>query len=400
MTPARSRARTARANASRADASSDTSTAPSTSGPAGPDVSILSPDERVSLRAGCDRFLGGDGGRVPSDILAAIASLPPDDLAADVYGDGGTVALLETEVRTLLGKPAAVFMPSGTMAQQIALRIHADRRHREVVAFHPTCHLELHEDKAYQRLHGLVARTVGDARELITLADLEEITEPLAALLIELPQREIGGRLPAWDDLVAQVEWARDHGAAVHLDGARLWESGPFYGRPLAEIAALFDSLYVSFYKGLGGVTGSMLLGEEDVIAEARLWRHRHGGTLYALWPYAASALAGLRLRLPRMPAYVERARAIAAALGEIDGVDVAPTPPQSPMMHIHLRTAPATALDGIRRLATEQRLWTWSGTWATDTPGIRIVELSVGDATLELSTDEVVAAVRELLPA
>jgi threonine aldolase len=168
----------------------------------------------------------------------------------------------------------------------------------------------------------------------------------------------------------------------------------------LAEIAALFDSLYVSFYKGLGGVTGSMLLGEEDVIAEARLWRHRHGGTLYALWPYAASALAGLRLRLPRMPAYVERARAIAAALGEIDGVDVAPTPPQSPMMHIHLRTAPATALDGIRRLATEQRLWTWSGTWATDTPGIRIVELSVGDATLELSTDEVVAAVRELLPA
>src|SRR6185436_8253445 len=107
-------------------------------------------------------------------------------------------------------------------------------------------------------------------------ADLEAVNEPLAALLIELPQREIGGRLPAWDDLVAQVTYAREHGAAVHLDGARLWESGPFYDRPLAEIAALFDTVYVSFYKGLGGLAGSMLLGEDDVVTEARAWRSRH----------------------------------------------------------------------------------------------------------------------------
>ena len=151
------------------------------------------------------------------------------------------------------------------MAQQIALRIHAERRGRKVVAFHPTSHLELWEDKAYQRLHGLVGRHVGDARELITLDDIEGIQEPLAALLLELPQREIGGRLPAWKDLVAQVGLARERGAAIHLDGARLWESGPFYGRPLAEIAALFDTVYVSFYKGLGAPSGSMLLGEEDV---------------------------------------------------------------------------------------------------------------------------------------
>ena len=88
-----------------------------------------------------------------------------------MYGDGGAVAALEREVGELLGKPAAAFMPSGTMAQQIALRIHADRRGRRVIAFHPTCHLEIHEDKAYQRLHGLVGRTVGDARSLMTLGD-------------------------------------------------------------------------------------------------------------------------------------------------------------------------------------------------------------------------------------
>ncbi len=244
-----------------------------------------------------------------------------DELSLDVYGDGGTVGILEEEVRTLLDKPAAAFMPSGTMIQQIALRIHADRRNRRVVAFHPTCHLELHEDKAYQRMHGLVGIPVGDRHNLITLADLEGIQEPLAALLIELPQREIGGQLPAWKDLVAQIDWAHKQGAAVHMDGARLWECGPFYGRPPSEIAALFDTVYVSFYKGLGGVAGGMLLGEEDVIAEAREWRHRHGGTLFGLWPYAAAALAGLRLRLPRMDAYVAHARAVAAALSAIDGV-------------------------------------------------------------------------------
>jgi len=355
--------------------------------------------ERLALREGCDRSVNGHGVSTPAAALAELATLQADELSTDIYGEGGTVGLLEGEVATLLGKPAAVFMPSGTMAQQIALRIHADRRNRWVVAFHPTCHLELHEDKAYQRLHGLVGRTVGDARELLTIADLEDLREPLAALLLELPQREIGGRLPTWEELVAQVGWVQDHGGAAHLDGARLWESGPFYGRPLSEITGLFDTVYVSFYKGLGGITGSMLLGDEDVVAEARLWRHRHGGTLYNLWPYAASGLAGLRLRLPRMPAYLDRARAIAAALASIDGVDVVPDPPQTPMMHVHLRTTPAAVLAGIRRQAKEQRLWTWAGSMSTDTPGIRRIELAVGDATLALTVDEVVAAVRALVP-
>ena len=285
------------------------------------------------------------------------------------------------------------------MAQQIALRVHADRRGRRVVAFHPTCHLELHEDKAYQRLHGLVGRTVGDPRRLLTLGDLEAVREPLAALVIELPQREIGGRLPAWDDLVAQVGHVRDRGAAVHLDGARLWEAQPFYGRPLAEIAALFDTVYVSFYKGLGAPAGSMLLGDDDVIAEARLWRHRHGGTLFGLWPYAAAGLAGLRSRLPRMADYGEHARAIATALAKIDGVEVVPDPPQTNMMHLHLRTTDAAVLAGIRRLATERKLWAFGGAAKVDTPGLRRLELTVGDSTLGFTPEEVADVVRELLP-
>ena len=355
--------------------------------------------ERRALRDTCDRAVQHHGMRTAADALAELASLPAADLAQDEYGNGGTVAILEAEVRDLLGKPAAAFMPSGTMAQQIALRVHADKRKRLVVAFHPTCHLELHEDKAYQRLHALVGRPLGDGRELLTLADLEDVREPLAALLFELPQREIGGRLPAWDDLVAQVGWARERGAAVHLDGARLWETGPYYDRPLAEIAALFDSVYVSFYKGLGGVAGSMLLGAEDVVTEARLWRKRHGGTLFQLWPYAAAGLVGLRLRLPRMDAYVAHARAIAEALSLVKGVDVVPDPPQTPMMHVHLRTTHAALVAGVRRMATEQRIWLWGGSSPTDTPAIRRIELTVGDATLGFTADEVAGFVRELLP-
>ncbi len=364
-----------------------------------PAATELSVAEQRALQAACDRALHGHGRRSAADLIAELATLGPRDLAVDTYGSGGSVGVLEDEVCGLLGKPAAVFMPSGTMIQQSALRIHADRRGRRVVAFHPTCHLEIHEDKAYQRLHGLVGLPVGDRRRMLVLADLEAIHEPFAALLIELPQREIGGWLPAWDDLVAQVEWARSRGAAIHLDGARLWESAPFYDRPLSEIAALFDTVYVSFYKGLGGTAGGMLLGEKDLVAEAREWRHRHGGTLFNLWPYAAAGLAGLRLRLPRMPAYLAHARAIAAALSRIDGVAVTPDPPHTPMMHIYLRTTPEAVIAGTRRLATEERLWSFGGSRVAETPGWRWVELSVGDAALALTPEEVAAAVRALLP-
>ena len=361
-------------------------------------VDYLPDEERLALRATCERTMWGHGLRTPAEMLAEISSLGSNELAADIYGSGGTVAILEEEVRTLLGKPAAVFMPSGTMIQQIALRIHADRRNRRVVAFHPTCHLELHEDQAYQRLHGLVGRPVGNADALISLADLEEVHEPLAALLLELPQREIGGALPAWKDLKVQVNWAHERGAAVHLDGARLWACGPFYDRTPAQIAALFDTVYVSFYKDMGGTAGGMLLGEEDVIAQAREWRHRHGGTLPALWPEAAAALAGVHLRLPRVGQYVAHARAIAGALA-FDGVAVVPDPPATNMMHIYLRTTAADVIDGIRRLAAEDKLWAFSGSMPADVPGYRRLELSVGDATLAFTPQEVAHAVASFLP-
>ena len=277
--------------------------------------------------AGAERFLNAWHGtpRV-RERLDALAQEAEDGERGDRYGEGERLQRLERRVAELLGKEAAVVMPSGTMAQQIAMRIWSERRRSRTIAFHPTCHLELHEEKGYERLHGLHGTLVGDPNGLVTLADLEALREPVAALLLELPQREIGGLLPEWDDLVAQTDWAREHEVARHLDGARLWEAQPYYDRPHAEIAGLFDSVYVSFYKGLGGMAGAALAGDEDLVSEARVWQRRHGGTLVTMFPFVIAAEAALDERLERMPAYLEHARALAAALATVDGVEVVPT--------------------------------------------------------------------------
>jgi threonine aldolase len=349
------------------------------------------------LQAACTRFLGGHGRRTPQTVLDEMEEVL-DGAPGDVYGSGGIVEELESEICALLGKPAAVLMPTGTMAQQIAMRVHAEHTGRNVLLWHPTCHLQLHEDQAVSRLHRLSPRPVGDAHRLLAIDDLETVAEYAAVLLIELPQREIGGQLPDWDDLVAQIELARSHGTALHLDGARLLECLPHYGKTAAEVAGLFDSVYISLYKGLGGFAGAVLAGDTQLVAEAREWRHRHGGNMFALWPVAASGLAGLRRRAPLMPRYVDHAREICAELATIDGVAVVPDPPVTNMAHLHLHADRQALQAAIRALAQEEKTWTWSWVGTTDLPDRVYVELTVGEATLEWSPGEVRDLVAGLL--
>jgi threonine aldolase len=351
---------------------------------------VIDKNEIAALRGGCTRFLNGHGQVTAAEMLATI----PADTEVDTYGEGGAVAALESEIASLLGKAAAVFLPSGTMAQQSVLRVHADQRQRRTVVFHPMCHLEQHEEQAHQRLHGLIGRPVGDRNRLIDLADLEKIAEPVAALLIELPQRDIGGQQPPWDELVAQCRWAGAAGAAAHLDGARLWESAAGYGRHPGEIAALFDTAYVSFYKGIGALPGCCVAGPAEVIAQVRDWRKRMGGTLFWLWPNAASALSCLAERLPKMPVYYEHAKAIAAELARLDTVRVIPDPPQTPMMHLLLRTTPERFAEGVRALALDRGVWAWGEAKSTGDPSIQRLELSVGDATCAFSAADAAAII------
>ncbi len=338
----------------------------------------------------CERFLGNGYPQTPKQQLSELAAFtsPEDDF--DRYGQGEIIASFEAEVAQLLGKEAAVFMPSGTMCQQIALRIWTEQRKLPRVAFHPTSHLEIHEEQAYRKLHNLESVLVGQAQRMLTLEDLQRIPEPFGALLLELPQREIGGQLPTWEELNAISCWAREKGIAIHLDGARLWECQPFYKREYAEIAGLFDSVYVSFYKVLGGIAGSMLAGPSSFIAEARVWQRRHGGNLIHLYPFVLAAKKGLYERLDKMAAYYTKAKEIAGVLSSFSHIEVLPNPPQTNMMHVYIQGNHEKLVNASLEIARETKTLLFRGLTPTDVPYWSKFELTVGDASLDLKNEEI----------
>ena len=152
----------------------------------------------------------------------------------------------------------------------------------------------------------------------------------LGAVLVELPLRDAGCALPTWEELTALSEAARERGVALHVDGARIWEAQPFWDRPFTDVAGLADSMYVSFYKGLGGLAGAALVGPSDFLDEARQWRKRMGGTIFRMTPEALAGLVGLREHLPRMAECLAWARALAAELAA-RGLDAPPGAPAHP---------------------------------------------------------------------
>ncbi len=334
--------------------------------------------------------------RSPRDVLQSLAERA-QDAQTDNYGTGTLIVAFEKRIAALLGKEAGLFMPSGTMAQQIAMRIWCDRAHRPVVAFHPLAHPEVDERDAYRVLHGLRSVHLGTTARAMTLRDVETLAEPAALLLLELPQRYLGGTLPAWDELTAMSDAARARGMRVHLDGARLWESQPYYERSLAEIAGLFDSVYVSFYKILGGISGAMLLGDRAFIDEATIWLRRHGGNLFALYPYVLAAEEGLDRELPRVAEYVSRAGTLAPRFAAVANIDVVPVAPPTNMMHLHMRVESGVAEERARTLAQTQGIWTFERIAPTANPAIGRWEFSVGSATDAFSDDEIVTIVEAL---
>ncbi|MFC9796638.1 threonine aldolase family protein [Streptomyces sp. NPDC057695] len=324
----------------------------------------------------------------------------------DTYGNG-PVEELEERVAAELGLPAAVFFPTGTMAQQVALRCWAGRTGSPVVALHPLGHPEVHEGGALGAVSGLRTVHPTDAPRLPTAEEVRDHPEPFGTLMLELPLRDAGFVLPTWEELTSVVEAARERDAVVHVDGARLWECPTHFGRPLAEIAGLADSVYVSFYKSLGGQSGAVLAGPEEVMAEARVWRHRYGGLVFQQYPAALSALRGLDEELPRLPAYVAHARVVAAAVREAlaeAGTGWFRVHPETPHTHQFQVWLPygAEALTAAALAQTEDtgtvlfRRWFTPG--AGGPPGVALTELTVGEAGLEWTAEDVRAAVREFL--
>ena len=327
--------------------------------------------------------------------LAAYAE--EHDVAWDRYGERGAVEQLEAEVAELLGKPAAVMFPSGVMAQQATLRAWCDRSGSRRVALPDLSHLLLHEQDGPRRVMGLELEPLTTGRETPTADALAKIGGRLGAAMVELPLRDAGCLLPTWDELVELSAAARERGVPLHADGARIWESVPHWDRTLAEAADLFDSMYVSLYKGLGGSSGALVVCPEDLAGELRSWRQRMGGTIFSMTTAAVGGLMGLREHLTKFGDYRAWAIDLAAALNT-HGIR---TFPESPHIATFLAYAPGTADEVNERVVTftEERGIVPSGLWRdSDVPGWVETELTCYESALAHAPAEVAALVAEAL--
>ncbi|MDN3257503.1 beta-eliminating lyase-related protein [Streptomyces sp. MA25(2023)] len=334
-------------------------------------------------------------------LLDDAAALYDLDEPSDMYGNG-IVAALEERTAALLGTEAAAFFPTGTMAQQVALRCWAGRTGNPAVALHGLSHPEVHERDAFSRVGGLRPVRLTDEPRQPTADEVRGFEEPFGALMLELPLRDAGFLLPTWDELTEVVEAARERDAVVHFDGARLWECTVHFGRPLTEIAGLADSVYVSFYKSLKGYGGAALAGPRTLVEEAKAWRHRYGGLLFQQFPTALSALAGLERELPRLPEYVAHARVVATALREgfaAAGLPWARVHPEVPHTHEFQVWLPCDADDAgeaALRQGEETGTMLFSRPWDSRGPGIAFTEVGVESAGLEWTAADVKAAVAD----
>jgi len=342
----------------------------------------------------CDKTLFRHPQRNIAARLQALLPLANQYPEADVYGQGGLVSEFESEVAARLGQQEAIFLPSGTMAQVMALRIWAEDRNNNKVAFHPTSHLQLHEQNAYQALHGLEGILVGQDDKVITLSELETIDTDIAALLIELPMREIGGQLPSWDELKNQSQWASKNNIAFHLDGARLWSCETFYQKSLAEIAGLFDSVYVSFYKDLDGIAGAILAGSKSFIEKARIWSRRCGGNLITQFPDVLAAKAGLDKHLPLIPEYVAKAGRIAEYFNQQDNLSVIPESPPCNLFHLVIPQTDSELMSKIANWSQQSGIALLPLPRTCDKNYSRF-EVAIGQNGLSLSDEQWQAAIK-----
>jgi threonine aldolase len=349
----------------------------------------------TELLARCTTILPGHRTRRPAEMFHAMAAwCETNGVQHDVYGEGALIQEFERKLADLLGFEAAVFCISGTMTQVTALRLAAMARAKAPVALHPTSHILVHERSNYQLLGHFDALQVGDRHRPWTAADIASVPDPLSSVALEIPMREIGGQLSSWEDLAAIKAHCKEKNIHLHMDGARLWEAAAGYGRHVAEIAAGFDSVYVSLYKGIGGLGGAMLLGSREFVAQASEWFKRQGGNVIHRSPYVVAAAMQFDARLASMPACYRRTQFLYGVLRDHPILKVNPARPQANMLHIHLPVSRERALEIRRVLASEHGIWIFNRINHGVLPDTSFFELYVGDNLLETPDERVREAV------
>lgn len=343
-------------------------------------------DTKVLLKEtyGNTRYqLGGHGKRTAGVLKEAFGRVD-NHVPSDQYGAGKVIEDFQQKMTDYLGKEAGVFFPSGTMAQQAALRIWCDAKGLKRVAYHPLSHLEIHEQDGLKELHGIETVLLADKNRLIELDDIKNLGEEVACILLELPQREIGGQLPDFEELEQISGWCRNNGIKLHLDGARLLETLPYYRKTAAQVAELFDSVYVSFYKGIGGIAGAVLVGDEEFMQQSKIWKRRYGGDLISLYPYILSANYYFDMRAGRMGQYYEEAKKLAELFNFCHTVSTVPLKPVTNMFHVHIERP----LEAAARIISEVQQETGIGITGY------LVETDEGQCSFEVSVGDACAAI------
>lgn len=340
--------------------------------------------------------LAGHGDRNASVLKKAFEGVN-DGFEADKYGSGEVIEVFQEKMAHILGKEAAVFFPSGTMAQQIALRIHCDEKDIRKVAYHPLSHLEIREEDGLKELHQIEPLLLSHKNNVVELVDIQGLEEQVACVLLELPQREIGGQLPSFESLERISAYCREQGIRLHLDGARLFEVLPYYGKTAVEVCALFDSVYVSMYKGIGGIAGAVLAGSEAFCAESKIWKRRYGGDLISLYPYIVTADYYLENRIGAMEKYFSEAKELAALYNGCTGISTLPEEPVSNMFHVHFKAAKSRIAPLLNEIHESSGVGLSS--YLTELPeeGSCYFEVSLGDLYETVPKEKIINAFKML---
>jgi threonine aldolase len=258
------------------------------------------------------------------------AAMAAAEVGDDAFDEDPTVHRLQDRVARLLGTEAALFVPTGTMANQIAVRVHT--RPGDELICEATSHVYVWEAGAPAALSGVTTRPVSGESGVLDVEHLRDVIRPNSEnytrtrlVVLENTHNRGGGRVYPPAKVEEISAWARANGLAMHLDGARLWNAHVATGRPLADWCKPFDSVTVAFSKGLGAPVGSVLAGTRDFVAKARWVRKLFGGAWRQAGVLAAAALYALDNHLSRLADDHRHARVLAEAVAATPGLRLDP---------------------------------------------------------------------------
>jgi threonine aldolase len=258
------------------------------------------------------------------------AAMANAEVGDDVIDIDPTIERLQAMTAEILGKEAAIYVPSGSMSNQIAVRIHC--KPGDEFICETGCHIYNYEQGAFAQLSGLVARTVEGKFGVLHVDQLRRLVRPqndhllrTRLVCLENTHNRGAGKIQPYENVTAICDWAHSAGLRTHLDGARLWNATIATGIPEATWARHFDTVSVCFSKGLGAPVGSALAGPKDLIKEARRHRKLFGGGMRQAGVIAAGALYALEHHRTRLAEDHAGAQILADAIRHTDGLTLAP---------------------------------------------------------------------------